>query len=72
MYSILLKVKTSTATRWKYLTNSEGEIYVENDLANVEAKVIELLNDYLLSDIKVVKNCVITNTITVEEVEEDA
>ena len=72
MYSILLKVKTSTATRWKYLTNSKGEIYVENDLANVEAKVVELLNDYLLSDIKVVKNCVITNTITVEEVEEDA
>lgn len=69
MYSILLKVTTSTAERWKYLTNSDGTIYVENDLANIQTKISELMQTYLLSEIKVVKNCVITSTITVEEVE---
>ena len=71
MYSILLKVTTSTAERWKYLTNGDGTIYVENDLANVQTKIGELMQSYLLSEIKVVKNCVITSTITVEEVEVD-
>lgn len=69
MYSILLKVTTSTAERWKYLANGDGTIYVENDLANVQTKISELMQSYLLSEIKVVKNCVITSTITVEEVE---
>ena len=71
MYSILLKVTTSTAERWKYLTNGDGTIYVENDLANVQTKIGELMQSYLLSEIKVVKNCVITSMITVEEVEVD-
>lgn len=70
MYSILLKVATSSSVKWKFLTDSEGVIYVENDLENVQAKVVELLDSYLLSDIKVIKNCTITSSITIEEVEE--
>ena len=70
MYSILLKVATSSSIKWKFLTDSEGVIYVENDLENVQAKVVELLDSYLLSDIKVIKNCTITSSITIEEVEE--
>lgn len=71
MYSILLKVSTSTAERWKFLSNQDGTIYVENDLANVQTKVAELMQTTILSNIKVVKNCVITSTITIEEVEVD-
>lgn len=71
MYSILLKVTTSTAERWKYLTNSDGSIYVEDDLLNVQTKVGELLQDTILGNIKVVKNCIITSSITIEEVEID-
>lgn len=71
MYSILLKLTNTTADRYKYLTDDNDEIYVADTLAEVETKVQELLNDYLLSNIKVVKNCIITSTITVEEVEID-
>lgn len=71
MYSILLKLTNTTADRYKYLTDDNDEIYVADTLAEVEAKVQELLNDYLLSNIKVIKNCIITSTITVEEVEID-
>lgn len=69
MYSILIKTATSSQVKWKYLTNQDGTVYVEDDLANVQTKIAELLNSYVLGDIKVVKNCIITNTITVEEVE---
>lgn len=69
MYSILLKLQNSTADRWKYLTNSDGSVYIESDLAQVEAKISELLNTYTLNSIKVVKNCVITNAITIVEQE---
>ena len=71
MYSILLKLTNTTADRYKYLLDDNDEIYVADTLAEVEAKVQELLNDYLLSSIKVVKNCIITTSITVEEVEID-
>ena len=71
MYSILLKLTNTTADRYKYLTDDNDEIYVADTLAEVETKLQELLNDYLLSNIKVVKNCIITSTITVEEVEID-
>ncbi len=70
MYSILLKLTNSTVDRYKYLTNSDGSIYVEDDILNVQAKVVELLNDYTLGTIKVVKNCIITNDVTVQEVEQ--
>lgn len=68
MYSIILKLKSdcgcgcgmnpkpSTKERWKYLTNSDGSIYQEDDLENVRLKCIELLSDNLLSSIKVVQN----------------
>lgn len=69
MYSILLKLQNSTADRWKYLTNSDGSVYIESDLAQVEAKISELLNTYTLNSIRVVKNCVITNAITIVEQE---
>ena len=69
MYSILLKLTNTTADRYKYLTNDNGNIYTADTLAEVQTKVEELLNENLLSNIKVVKNCIITSSITVEEVE---
>lgn len=71
MYSILIKLENNTAERWKYLTDSEGEIAVYNDLADVQVAVEELLQTKILSHIRVVKNCTITNNITIEEVEVD-
>lgn len=71
MYSILIKTATSSQIKWKFLTNQDGTVYTADDLANVQTKVVELLNSYLLSDIKVVKNCIITSSITIEEVEVD-
>lgn len=71
MYSILIKVTTSSAIKWKFLTDDQGVIYTANDLETVQTKVVELLNTYLLSEIKVVKNCVITSSITIEEVESE-
>ena len=69
MYSILIKLTNTSADRYKFLTNSDGSIYTADTLEAVQAKVAELLNDYTLGTIKVVKNCIITNSITVEEVE---
>ena len=71
MYSILIKTATSSQVKWKFLTNQDGTVYTADDLTNVQTKVVELLNSYLLSDIKVVKNCIITSSITIEEVEVD-
>lgn len=69
MYSILIKVITSSGNRYKYYTNNDGSVYEESDLLLVQEKVAELLNDNLLSSIVVVKNCTITNAITIEETE---
>lgn len=69
MYSILIKAATSSQVKWKFLTNNDGTIYAEDSLENVQTKIVELLNSYVLGDIKVIKNCIITNTITIEEVE---
>jgi hypothetical protein len=71
MYSILIKVTTSSAIKWKFLTDDQGVIYTADDLETVQTKVVELLNTYLLSEIKVVKNCIITSSITIEEVESE-
>lgn len=71
MYSILLKLTTSTTTtadKWKFYVE-DNAVYVADTLQDVQDKVVELLNSYLLSSIKVVKNCIITNNVTVEEVE---
>lgn len=69
MYSILIKLTNTSADRYKFLTNTDGSVYTADTLETVQAKVAELLNDYTLGTIKVVKNCIITNSITVEEVE---
>lgn len=69
MYSILIKLTNTSADRYKFLTNIDGSVYTADTLEAVQAKVAELLNDYTLGTIKVVKNCIITNNITVEEVE---
>ena len=69
MYSILIKLTNTSADRYKFLTNIDGSVYTADTLEAVQAKVAELLNDYTLGTIKVVKNCIITNSITIEEVE---
>ena len=69
MYSILLKVTTSTSDRWKYLLNNDGSVYTESDMNKVQLKVTELMETNLLSNIKVIKNCIITSNITIEEVD---
>ena len=68
MYSIIIKLKTSDSCcsmntsnslakdRWKYLTNSDGSIYKEDDVEKVKQKCLELLDTYPLSSIKVVQN----------------
>ena len=71
MYSILIKLENTTAERWKYLTDSEGEIATYNSLQDAQTAVEGLLQTIVLSHIKVVKNCTITNNITIEEVEVD-
>ena len=68
MYSILLKLTNTTADRWKYYLTDEGDVYVANDIVEVQTKVAELLQTIPLNQIKVVRNCTITNEITVEEV----
>ena len=71
MYSILLKVTTSTGDRWKFLTNNDGTIYTEDVIENVQTKVAELMQTTILGNIKVIKNCIISSNITIEEVEAD-
>lgn len=57
MFSILLKVKTcNSSDKWKYLCNDDGSIYQNEDLEQVRLKVIQLLKDHTLTDIKVVSN----------------
>ncbi len=57
MFSILLKVKTcNSSDKWKYLCNDDGSIYQNDDLEQVRLKVIQLLKDHTLTDIKVVSN----------------
>ena len=68
MYSILIRILNCKSTRWKYLTNNDGSVYVEDDLLKVQDKVNELIKDYLLADIQVVKNYIINEDITIEEV----
>lgn len=68
MYSILLKLTNTTADRWKYYLTDEGDVYVANDIVEVQTKVAELLQTIPLNQIKVVRNCTITNEVTVEEV----
>ena len=68
MYSILLKLINCRSIRWQYLKNDDGTVYAEDDLLKVQDKVRELVEDHLLSDIQVIKNYLITEDITIEEV----
>lgn len=65
MYSILIL----SNSKYVYYLNSDGTIYTANDLATIGQKVAELLKSYTLSQLTVVKNCIITSNITVEEVQ---
>lgn len=68
MYSIL--ILKSTATYQYYLDPDTGEQYKAGTLGDVEAKIAELLENYTLGRLVVVKNCVITANIAVEEATE--
>ncbi len=65
MYSILI---LGTNSKYSYYLNPDGTVYTTDNLEVVGNKIVELLATYTLSRLSVVKNCVITSTITVEEV----
>ena len=70
MYSILLRLQNSTsAKRYKFLVDNQGAPVLFNTIEEVEEKVQELMDTYLIHDIEVVKKCVITSLISVEEME---
>ena len=65
MYSIL--ILKSTATYQYFIDEETGEPYKAATLGDVQDKVAELLKTYTLGRLVVVKNCVITANVTVEE-----
>lgn len=65
MYSILILGSNS---KYSYYLNADGTVYTTDSLEVVGNKIVELLATYTLSQLSVIKNCVITSTITVEEV----
>ena len=67
MYSILIQLGTNT-DKWAYYRLADGTVYTVDTLEAVSEKVAELLNEHVLNDIRVIKNCTITNNITVQEV----
>lgn len=68
MYSILIRTGKSS-DKYSYYLNSDGSVYVADNVETVAEKVSELLETYPVSMITVVRNCIITNSITIEEVE---
>ena len=64
MYSILILKEQHT---WKYHTNPNGSQYIAQTLELVQAEVKELAKTIPLNSIVVVKNCTITEAITVVE-----
>lgn len=68
MYSILI-LKSATTYQY-YLDPDTGEQYKAATLGDVQDKVAELLKDYTLGRLVVVKNCIITANIVVEEATE--
>ena len=67
MYSILIKAGTAS-DKYSYYLNADGAIYTTDDLEVLGAKVAELLNTYTMGQIVPIKNCIITNNITISEV----
>jgi hypothetical protein len=67
MYSILILKSQAT---YQYYLNDDNTIYKAGTLGDVQAKVAELLHSYTLDRMVVVKNCIVTADITVEEAAE--
>ena len=64
MYSILVLFDNG---KWCYLKDEDDAKYVAATLQEVQAKVKELARIYPLNELRVVKNCTITEDITVTE-----
>lgn len=67
MYSILIKVRSDKYTRWKYYLNEDGSIFVAETIEGVQLKMNELAQEYMLTDLQVVKNFTITEAIDIIE-----
>lgn len=68
MYSILIKVRSDKYTRWKYYLNEDGSIFVAETIEGVQTKMNELVaQKYMVTDLQVVKNFTITETIDIVE-----
>lgn len=67
MYSILIKVRSDKYTRWKYYLNADNSIFVAETIEDVQLKMNELIQEYLLSDLQVVKNFTLNEDLTIEE-----
>lgn len=67
MYSILIKVRSDKYTRWKYYLNEDGSIFVAETIEGVQTKMNELAQEYMLTDLQVVKNFTITEAIDIIE-----
>ena len=67
MYSILIKVRSDKYTRWKYYLNADNSIFVAETIEGVQLKMNELMQEYLLSDLQVVKNFTLNEDLTIEE-----
>lgn len=63
MYSILILDEK----KWKFHTNPNGSKYIAQTLELVQEEVKELAKTIPLNSIVVVKNCTITEAITVVE-----
>ena len=66
MYSILIKSGIAS-DKFSYYLKSDGEVYTTDSLVTLGEKVAELLNSFTLGQIVPIKNCVITNNITITE-----
>ena len=64
MYSILKKNEND---KWIFLKNTDGSKYIADTLLEVQEKVKEVAKTIGLEEIVVVKNCIITEDITVKE-----
>lgn len=64
MYSVLLLNEND---KWKFLKNTDGSQYIADSLLDVQEKVKEVAKTIGLEEIVVVKNCIITEDITVKE-----
>lgn len=64
MYSILVLFDNG---KWCYLKDEDDAKYVAATLEEVQTKVKELARIYPLNELRVVKNCTITEDITVTE-----